>query len=148
MDKTGFDIQKQIEQFDKAERELVKQIENEEEQEKLLRETCLSIANSLMNTPKVKAQIDGREFLIAITLRDLPVKKIHVVTREVIEVNEPHITLVMADINLHKLSGGKYIPYTATGKIDKQYSLRDNIATVAEGLVRHITGLIKPEILE
>lgn len=148
MDKTGFDIQKQIEQFDKAERELVKQIENEEEQEKLLRETCLSIANSLMNTPKVKAQIDGREFLIAITLRDLPVKKIHVVTREIIEVKEPHVTLVMADINLHKLSGGKYIPYTATGKIDKQYSLRDNIATVAEGLVRHITGLIKPEILE
>lgn len=148
MDKTGFNIQKQIEQFDKAEKELTKQIDNEEEQEKLLRDTCLSIANSLMNTPKVKAQIDGREFLIAMTLRDLPVKKIHVVTREVIEVKEPHITLVMADVNLHKLSGGKYIPYTATGKVDKQYSLRDNIATVVEGLVRHITGLIKPEILE
>lgn len=148
MDKTSFDIQKQIEQFDKAERELVKQIENEEEQEKLLRDTCLSIANSLMNTPKVKAVIDGREFLIAMTIREIPVKKMHVVSKEVIEVKEPHITLVMADINLHKITGGKYIPYTATGKIDKQYSVRDNIVAVTEGLVRHITGLIKPEILE
>ena len=148
MDEVSFNIQKQIEEFNKAERKLVNKIKNEEEQEKLLKDTCLSIANSLMNTPKVKAVIGGREFLLAMTIRDIPVKKVHVTTKDIIEVKEPHITLVAADTNLHKLTGGKYIPYTATGKIDKQYSVRDNIVAVAEGLVRHITGLIKPEILE
>lgn len=148
MDMKTFNLQKEIEKSYEVERELIKEIENEEEQEQLLRESCISIADSLMKTPKVRTNIEGRDFLIAMTIRPLPVKKIHVVTKEVIEVKEDHITILMADINKHKLTGGKYLPYTATGKVDKRYSVRDNIVAVVEGLLRHITGLVKPEILE
>lgn len=148
MDMKTFNLQKEIEKSYEVERELIKEIENEEEQEQLLRESCISIADSLMKTPKVRTNIEGRDFLIAMTIRPLPVKKVHVVTKEVIEVKEDHITILMADINKHKLTGGKYLPYTATGKVDKRYSVRDNIVAVVEGLLRHITGLVKPEILE
>lgn len=148
MDTTGFNIQKEIEKSYKVEQALMDEIKNEEEQEQLLRETCISIADSLMKTPKVRTQIDGREFLIAMTIRKIPVKKIHLVTKDTIEVPEDHISIVMADINKHKLTGGKYMPYTATAKVDKSYSVRDNLVAVVEGLIRHITGLIKPEILE
>lgn len=148
MDMKNFNLQKELENSYEVERALREKLQNEEEQEQLLRESCISIANSLMKTPKVRTNVDGRDFLITMAIRPLPVKKMHIVTKEVIEVNEDHITILMADINKHKLTGGKYIPYTATGKVDKQYSVRDNIATVVEGLLRHITGLIKPEILE
>lgn len=148
MDTTNFNLQQEIKKSYEVEQELRNQLNNEIEQEALLKETCLSIANSLMKTPKVKTNIDGRDYLIAMTIRKIPVKKMHMVTKEVIEVPEDHITIVMADINKHKLTGGKYIPYTATGKVDKRYSVRDNLVAVVEGLVRHITGLIKPEILE
>lgn len=148
MDITGFNLQKELENSYEVERALRQKIENEEEQEQLLRESCISIADSLMKTPKVRTNVDGRDFLITMAIRPLPVKKVHVVTRDVIEVKEDHITILMADINKHKLTGGKYIPYTATGKVDKQYSVRDNIVAVVEGLLRHITGLVKPEILE
>lgn len=148
MDTKGFDIQKQLENSYEVERALRNKLESEEEQEELLRETCLSIANSLMKTPKVRTNIDGRDYLLTMTIRPIPVKKMHIVTKDVIEIPEDHITILMADINKHKLTGGKYLPYTATGKVDKQYSVRDNIVAVVEGLVRHITGLIKPEILE
>lgn len=148
MDTTGFNIQKEIEKSYKAEQALMDEIKGEEEQEQLLRESCISIAESLMKTPKVRTQVDGRDFLIAMTIRKIPVKKIHLVTKDIIEVPEDHISIVMADINKHKLTGGKYMPYTATGKVDKSYSVRDNLVTVIEGLLRHITGLIKPEILE
>lgn len=144
----NFNLQQEIKKSYEVEKELMNELNSEIEQEALLRETCLSIANNLMKTPKVKTNIDGREYLIAMTIRKIPVKKMHVVTKEVIEVPEDHITIVMADINKHRLTGGKYIPYTATGKVDKNYSVRDNLVAVVEGLVRHITGLIKPEILE
>lgn len=148
MDTKGFDIQKQIESSYEVERALREKLETEEEQEQLLRETCLSIANSLMKTPKVRTNIDGRDFLLTMTIKPRPVKKMHVVTKEVIEVPEDHIIILMADINKHKLTGGKYLPYTATSKVDKRYSVRDNIVAAVEGLVRHVTGMIKPEILE
>lgn len=144
----NFNLQQEIKKSYEVEKELMNELNSEIEQEALLRETCLSIANNLMKTPKVKTNIDGRDYLIAMTIRKIPVKKMHVVTKEVIEVPEDHITIVMADINKHRLTGGKYIPYTATGKVDKNYSVRDNLVAVVEGLVRHITGLIKPEILE
>lgn len=148
MDTKGFDIQKQIESSYEVERALREKLQTEEEQEELLRETCLSIANSLMKTPKVRTNIDGRDFLLTMTIKPMPVKKIHVVTKEVKEIPEDHILILMADINKHKLTGGKYLPYTATSKVDKRYSVRDNIVAAVEGLVRHVTGLIKPEILE
>ena len=137
MDTTNFNLQQEIKKSYEVEQELRNQLNSEIEQEALLKETCLSIANSLMKTPKVKTNIDGRDYLIAMTIRKIPVKKMHMITKEVIEVPEDH-----------KLTGGKYIPYTATGKVDKRYSVRDNLVAVVEGLVRHITGLIKPEILE
>lgn len=148
MDTKGFDIQNQIESSYEVERALREKLQTEEEQEELLRETCLSIANSLMKTPKVRTNIDGRDFLLTMTIKPMPVKKIHVVTKEVKEIPEDHILILMADINKHKLTGGKYLPYTATSKVDKRYSVRDNIVAAVEGLVRHVTGLIKPEILE
>lgn len=141
-------LQEQLKNSYKVENALKDKLTNEEEQENLLRETCLSIANNLIANPKVKTVIDNKEYLLTMTIKQIPIKKIHVVNKDIITVPEDHIVILMADINKHKLTGGKYIPYTATSKIDKNYSLRDNIICTVEGLIRHITGLIKPEILE
>lgn len=148
MDLKDFSIQQELESSYKVEKVLRDKLKNELDAEEEVLKSAEAIANSLLSVPKVKAEIDGRAFLITMKIQPLLVKKIHVTNKDVIEVPEDHIILVIADINKYNLSGGKYMPFTAKGKVDKNYSLRDNIKTVVEGFIRHVTGLIKPEILE
>lgn len=148
MDLKDFSIQQELESSYKVEKVLRDKLKNELDAEEEVLKSAEAIANSLLSVPKVKAEIDGRPFLITMKIQPLLVKKIHVTNKDVIEVPEDHIILVIADINKYNLSGGKYMPFTAKGKVDKNYSLRDNIKTVVEGFIRHVTGLIKPEILE
>ena len=148
MDINNFNLQKELENSYKVEKNLRDKLKNEIDAEEEVRQSAEAIANSLLSIPKVKAEIDGRPFLITMKIQPLLVKKIHVTNKDIIEVTEDHIILVIADINKYNLTGGKYLPFTAKGKVDKNYSLKDNIKTVVEGFIRHVTGLIKPEILE
>lgn len=148
MDLQGLNIQKEIENSYKVEQNLKKKLDSELEREQEIIQASLSIAEGLIKTAKVRTQIDGREFSIAMKVQPIMVKKVHVTTKDVIEVPEDHIILIAADVSKYQLTGGKYIPFTAKAKVDKNYSLRDNVKTVVEGLIRHITGEIKPEILE
>lgn len=148
MDLSNLDIQKEIERSYDVEREIRKNIDKEVKTEEEILEASLAIADNLLNTPKVKAIIDERQYLITMRVQPMLVKKIHMKTKEVIEVPEDHIVLIIADIAKYNLSAGKYIPFTAKAQVDKDYSLRDNLKTVVEGFIRHITGNIKPEILE
>lgn len=148
MDTTQLNIAKQIEDSFKIEKELKSKMKSEIDAEEEVIQSSKAIADQLMHTPKVKAIVDGRQFLITMKVYPMLVKKINVNTKETIEVPEDHVVLFAADINKYNLSGGKYTPFKATGKVDKNYSLRDNVKTVVEGFIRHVTGIIRPEVLE
>lgn len=148
MDLKEFELQKQIEKSYEVEQDLVKNLDSELADEERIFATSVSIAEGLIAKTKVHTLINDEPFSIAMKIVPIAVKKMHLVTKEIIEVPEDHIVLIAANVNKYKLTGGKYIPFTAKGKVDKNYSLKDNVKTVVEGLVRHITGNIKPEILE
>ena len=143
-----FEIEKEIEKSYNIEKEMLKEIDKEIKAEEEIIQDSLAIADALMANSKVKVEIDGRAFMVAMKIVPKLVQKIHIVSKEIIEVPEDHIFLIIADINKYNLTGGKYKPYTVEGKIDHDYSMRDNLKTVIEGFIRHITGNIKPEILE
>lgn len=148
MDLKQLQIQKEIAKSYDVEKEMLKEIEKDIKADEEIVQDSLAIADALVANPKVKVEIDGRPFMVAMKIVPKLVKKMHLTTKEVIELPEDHIFLIIADINKYNLTGGKYKPFTAEGKIDQDYNLRDNVRTVVEGFIRHITGNIKPEILE
>ena len=148
MDVQGFNLQKQIEESYKVEQELMKKLDSEIEQDEELEAAARSIAEGLVKSSKVRTMIGESEFSIAMKIQPRMVKKMHAVTKDVIEVPEDHIVLIAANVTKYNLVGGKYIPFTATAKVDKNYSLLDNTVAVVKGLLGHITGNIKPEVLE
>lgn len=148
MDLKQFEIDKEIAKSYEVEKEMLKEIDKEVKAEEEILQDALAVADALMANPKVKVEIDGRAFMIAMKIVPKLVKKVHIVTKDIIEVPVDHIFLIIADINKFNLTGGKYKPYTVEGAIDENYNMRDNLKTVVEGFIRHITGNIKPEILE
>lgn len=148
MDIQGYELQKEIERYSDLERELTQNLDSELGKEEEILAASLSIAEGLIKSTKVRTEIEGDQFSIAMSIRPIMVKKMHITTKEVIEVPEDHIVLIAANVDKYRLTGGKYLPFTAKAKVDRSYSLLDNVKTVVEGLIRHITGNIKPEILE
>lgn len=143
-----FEIDKQLAKYDSMEKDMLNELDKEIKAEEEILQDSLAVADALMANPKVKVEIDGRAFLIAMKVVPKLVKKVHIVTKDIIEVPVDHIFLIIADIHKYNLTGGKYKPYTVEAAIDENYNMRDNLKTVVEGFIRHITGNIKPEILE
>ena len=102
MDINNFNLQKELENSYKVEKNLRDKLKNEIDAEEEVRQSAEAIANSLLSVPKGKAEIDGRPFLITMKIQPLLVKKIHVTNKDIIEVPEDHIILVIADINKYK----------------------------------------------
>lgn len=46
------------------------------------------------------------------------------------------------------VGNGKYRPYTAEAEFNKEYTEEENLSFVIESLIRHISGLIRPEEIE
>lgn len=141
-------LQKEIQKSFELEKELKKKLDKDIKSEEEILTASLSIAENLLHNSKVRAVIDGKQFLVTMKVQSIKVKKIHLVSKKTIDVPEDFIVLLFADINKYNLTGGKYLPFTAKAKIDKQYSMKDNIKTIVEAFIRNITGNIKPEMIE
>lgn len=58
------------------------------------------------------------------------------------------IVVAIVNVDRYNLSNGKLGLNTARAPLDENYSLKEGLASVIEGYIRHITGNIKPEMLE
>lgn len=58
------------------------------------------------------------------------------------------VIITAADEAKFKLLLSKYRPFIIESPIDKDYTVRQTLTAAVEGFIRHITGNIKPEILD
>lgn len=122
-------------QIDKIQNEILNEMDKEEQIEKHIMISSDEIASQLLLTKdKITAEINNTPYLIKY---------------RVIEKNDKKFLYVMAaNMNKNKIAGNKYIPYTVNVEMDLRYSTKDNLKTAIEAFIRHITGRIKPEVLE
>ena len=118
------------EELQKIEQELLKQIDQEVDQDKQITQQAQEIAASLSLQGMANASINGREFAITYNTRG------------------KNIAMVAADRAKYQLVGEKYRPYVIQAEVDNKFSLRENLEAVVESFIRHLVGAIHPEPLE
>lgn len=148
MDLNNIELQSQLKKLSKMEKELTDELENEIKAEEEIEKQSESIAEMLIKKPKLRTIIDGKQFCITFKIQPILIKQRHVTTGEIKENPIDHIVLIIADVNKYALAGGKYMPFVTKAKIDKNYSLKDNLKASIKAFIGHITGRIEVGELE
>ena len=148
MDLNNHQFAQEIANSYKVEKALTDKLNKEIKTEEEILKQSEVIAEALMNRSKLRTVVSEKDFYFTFKVQPILVKKRHKVTNEIKEIPIDHIVLIVADINKYNLSGGKYMPFVAKAEVDKNYSIKDNLKTVVEAFIRHLTGNIKPESLE
>ena len=119
--------------IEKAEKALHKQIDKEVSLEKEIHEVARHTAKALENKPMAPFSIQGREFIIiaGIHTNDIGEKCIQLVAREKLKVEVSTPTVIRADL-----------------VIDNRYSKEENLVAGIKAILGHVTGYIKPEVLD
>lgn len=114
--------------------ELMRELDKEQKIETEIIQSSEDIAGNLLLSKKCVAEINGTQYLFNYRL---------------LKNNEKSIMYILvANTVKYKISPDKYIPFTATADMDPRYSERDNLKTVVEAFIRHVTDRIKPGTLE
>jgi hypothetical protein len=114
--------------------ELMRELDKEQKIETEIVQSSEDIAANLLLSKRCTADINGTQFLFNYRL---------------LKNNEKSSMYVLvANITKYKIAPEKYIPFTATAEMDPRYSERDNLKTVVEAFIRHITDRVKPDTLE
>jgi hypothetical protein len=111
--------------------ELMKELDKEQQLENHINISSEQIAAHLTLNSKCKAEINNTPYIFAYKLLQAKGKRI--------------IYIVISNIIKYELAQSKYIPFSATAEVNEQYSLKDNLKTVVEAFIRHITGTVKPD---
>jgi ethanolamine ammonia-lyase small subunit len=114
--------------------ELMKEMDKEQKIETEIVQSSEEIAANLILSKKCTADINGTQFLFNYRLLKGSKKSI--------------IYMLVANTTKYKIAPEKYIPFTATAEMDLRYSEKDNLKTVVEAFIRHVTDRVKPETLE
>lgn len=114
--------------------ELMKEIDNEQKIETMIINSSEEIAAHLLISKKINAEVNDKPYMFSYRLLNKADKKI--------------MYVLIADITKYKISGAKYVPFSATAEMDLQYSEKDNLKVVIEAFIRHITDRVKADVLE
>lgn len=119
--------------IEKAEKALHKKIDAEVSLEKEIHEVARYTAKALENKPMAPFSIQGRDFILvaAIYSNDIGEKCIQLVAREKLKVEVSTPTVIKADL-----------------VIDNRYSKEENLVAGIKAILGHVTGYIKPEVLD
>lgn len=139
------DVDKQIEALTKAQEELEKQIDDEIKQEDEVIHAIEETVSSLLLYKQANVEINGTKYIVKCKI--IETGKTVKNAKGQTEV-ERQVILMAADKLKAEIMQKRYIP--ATVRADYNYNLtqKGNITVAVEGWIRHITGLIKPEMLE
>lgn len=126
-------IEKELKKFDEAEKALTKQIDDEIALEEEIQEVAAYTAKALENKPMVPFSIQGRDFIVVAAMHDGPKgeRMIQLVAREKLAIISPQAKIIKADL-----------------VIDTNYTKEENLVAGIKAILGHITGHIKPEVLE
>lgn len=133
--------------LEQIQNELMKEIDKEQKTEEDIISAAETIASGLITLGKMGAAVDGKEFMFAFKILEKPkfvldkdkVKK---------QIQVKYIYMIVTDVIKYQIANGKYKPFIVDAEMDERYDLKANLKAAVEGFIRHITGRIKPEMLE
>lgn len=126
-------LKAELDHLDKAEKALIKKIDDEVALEEEIQEVSTFTAKCMLSKPIVPMSIQGRDFLV-------------VSQQYKNESNELCINIVAREKTLIDIGNAKVIK--ADLVIDTNYTIEENLCVGVKALLGHITGLIKPEVME
>lgn len=146
MDMNKLSAEKQLKELDKIEQHWNKKIDNEIKSEEELESMIDSISASLYLNQRTKTMVNEREYIIACSIKEVPQK---IPTKDGFEVKKlKQVILVITDRLKYEMLPNQYSPAIVRADYDYNYDVKANIRAAVEGWIRHITGTIKPEMLE
>lgn len=122
-----------LKMIEKAEKALHKQIDSEISLEEEIQEVASYTARLLENKPMALFSIQGRDFAIvaATYTNDIGQSCIQLVAREKLKIEISTPTVIKADL-----------------VIDTNYTKEENLVAGIKAILGHVTGYIKPEVLD
>lgn len=115
--------------------EIMADLNKEQKVEKEIKNSSKEITSHLLISKKINAEIDN--VLYMFNYRLINGKQ-----------GKRMIYMLVANVTKYQIAGKKYVPFVATAELDDRYSEFDNVNTVVEAFIRHVTGNIKPDILD
>ncbi len=119
-------------QLDQIQNELLKNIDSETETDKNIRTAAEEIAAALFLSNKTRYSFN-----------DVPYSFRYIYNKDYNK-----IIIIAANEIKFQIAGSKYKPFVIESDIQTGYTEKECIIAAVEGFIRHITGNIKPEILD
>lgn len=119
-------------QLDQIQNELLKDIDSETETDKNIKTAAEEIAAALFLSNKTRYSFN-----------DIPYN-----FRYIFDRGHNKIIIIAANEIKFQIAGSKYKPFVIESDVQTGYTEKECIAAAIEGFIRHITGNIKPEILD
>lgn len=146
MDKNKLNAEKQLKMLDKIEEHWNKKIDKEIKSEEEIESMVDSISASLYLNQRSTAQINERDYIIACSIKEIPQS---IKTKDGLKsIMVKQVILVITDRLKYEMFPNNYTPAIVRSDFDRDYDVKANIRAAVNGWVRHITGTIKPEMLE
>lgn len=125
-------LSQELKHLEKAEKALHKKIDAEVALEEEIDEIAKFTAKQLTNKPMVPFSINGDDYFIIAATQNLGnVMKIELVARKVDKIATPSTKLLRANL-----------------EVDPEYTKEENLIAGIKAILGHITGCIKPEVLD
>lgn len=126
-------IKKELKRIEEAEKALRKQIDDEINLEQEIQEVSKHTAKLLSNNPMAPFSIQGRDFIVvaAVHTNEQNEQCIQLAAREKLRIDIATPTVIKADL-----------------VIDTNYTKEENLIGGLKALLGHITGHLKPEVLD
>lgn len=127
-------IAKELEALDKLEKEWQEKMKQEEEKEEEIIRLRDVITDKLMNSSKIRISAFDKIFELAIVVNA--------------NIKPARAKLIVVDKARFEIAGSKYKPLQIDAEFDDNYTIKGNLVATVEAWLRHITGTIKPEMIE
>jgi hypothetical protein len=136
---------KNLEDLDKLQNEMLSEIDKQIKDDEEIVHAVQDIVSSLNIYAKANAEINGKKYMVK--------TKIHETGQTVLDSKgnkqtQKQVILIAMDVVKAQIMEGKYIPCIVRVDFNPELTMKGNITAAVEGWVRHITGNIKPEMLE
>lgn len=136
---------KEIEALDQLRKELEGNLDKELKEEEEIIQAIEQIASSLAIYGKANTEINGIKYMVKASVSNTGRT---VLDSKGNKISEKQVVLIAANVVKASIMMGEYSPLIA--RVDFNYDLttKGNLIAAVEGWVRHITGTIKPEMVE
>lgn len=148
MDMDNVKLNQELKKLDEMEKTWLDKIDGEIKSEEEINSAIEDITQNLFLYSKTRAVINEKNFIIGCKIGVIPMPTVDPETGEKKGVPTKLVTLIVNDESKYKLLQQRYLPAMIRAEYDERYDVRANIRVAVEGWVRHVTGTIKPEMID